>query len=278
MIVSLLRQLRVRHRLQTLLGTRPGTRTTHDDGLVAEHPPIDAYVICASPRTGSTLLCGLLESTGIAGRPQSYFKRESMAASARAWEVTRPADRSIDTAFIEAAVVAGSTPNGVFGLRVMWETMAELTEALARLRADPANSDLQLLTDTFGRTRFVHLRRADVIAQAVSWARAEQTHFWHPHEEVIPGGQTPRFDRDLIAQLAGKINQAEAGWQDWFGRLGVTPHEIEYEDLAADPIRVTHAMLDYLDLELRADRPIRVRHRRQADDLNEDWITRFRAG
>jgi len=35
---------------------------------------INAYLICGTPRTGSTLLCDLLRATGIAGRPESYFR------------------------------------------------------------------------------------------------------------------------------------------------------------------------------------------------------------
>ena len=34
----------------------------------------DGYLICATPRTGSTLLCGLLASTGVAGNPELYFR------------------------------------------------------------------------------------------------------------------------------------------------------------------------------------------------------------
>jgi LPS sulfotransferase NodH len=33
----------------------------------------DSYVICTSPRSGSTLLCKMLTSTGAAGKPDSYF-------------------------------------------------------------------------------------------------------------------------------------------------------------------------------------------------------------
>ncbi|HMF66717.1 MAG TPA: Stf0 family sulfotransferase, partial [Phyllobacterium sp.] len=40
-------------------------------------PAARSYVICGTPRSGSTLLCDLLESTGIAGRPASYFRSES---------------------------------------------------------------------------------------------------------------------------------------------------------------------------------------------------------
>jgi trehalose 2-sulfotransferase len=36
--------------------------------------PVDSYFVCGTPRTGSSLLLGLLESTGVAGRPQAYFR------------------------------------------------------------------------------------------------------------------------------------------------------------------------------------------------------------
>ena len=57
---------------------------------------------------------------------------------------------------------------------------------------------------------------------------------------------------------------------------GLVPHEVSYEDLAADPVGVTRGVLDVLGLKLPATGTITVRHRRQADDLNADWIARFR--
>ncbi len=223
------------------------------------------------------MLCGLLESTGIAGRPASYFRRDYRDVSPDSGGVPGTAGPTIDDAFIEAAVAAGSTPNGVFGVRVMGETMPELTVALASGRSGEARPDVELLTATFGRTRFVHLRRRDVVAQAVSWARAEQTHFWHPGEEVIPGGRSPQFDRDLIGELVGRIDSLEAWWRGWFAGQGIAPYELTYEDLAAHPVSAARAVLGFLGLDLPAGRAIVARHRRQADDLNADWITRFRA-
>ena len=35
--------------------------------------PTDTYLICATQRSGSTLLCELLKQTGVAGRPEEYF-------------------------------------------------------------------------------------------------------------------------------------------------------------------------------------------------------------
>jgi len=42
---------------------------------VAGSPDVDDYLVCATARSGSTLLCGLLESSGVAGHPASYFVR-----------------------------------------------------------------------------------------------------------------------------------------------------------------------------------------------------------
>src|SRR5688572_2189063 len=36
--------------------------------------PERSYLVCATPRSGSTLLCHLLDQTGVAGRPEEYFE------------------------------------------------------------------------------------------------------------------------------------------------------------------------------------------------------------
>src|SRR6201991_2549603 len=36
--------------------------------------PNRSYLVCATPRSGSTLLCEALKSTGVAGRPEEYFE------------------------------------------------------------------------------------------------------------------------------------------------------------------------------------------------------------
>jgi LPS sulfotransferase NodH len=48
---------------------------------------MNSYLICATPRTGSSLLCGLLESTGVAGHPESYFRQPDEQAWAAQWGI-----------------------------------------------------------------------------------------------------------------------------------------------------------------------------------------------
>ena len=37
-------------------------------------PATVSYLVCATPRSGSTLLCEGLKATGVAGRPEEYFE------------------------------------------------------------------------------------------------------------------------------------------------------------------------------------------------------------
>lgn len=239
-------------------------------------PGLDSYLICATPRTGSTLLCGLLTSSGVAGRPASYFNRRGLHEYADDWRIARLRDGRIDETYLRAAQVAGTTSNGVFGGRIMAESLPELIGDLAALDAASDTSELQLLGRRFGRLRFVHLRRQDVVGQAVSWAKALQSHYWHPHEDVKPGGETPHYDEELIGRLVATIEKFEADWSQWFATHDLTPYEVRYEDLAADPLRTAQGVLDHLGLQLPPDRQLVIGHQQQADDVNADWVSRFR--
>lgn len=194
-------------------GSLPGVATSLD---------FDSYLVCATPRSGSTLLCGLLDSSGVAGHPASYFDPRGLQEHADAWGVDRTSDGRIDDVYIQAALTAGRTPNGVFGGRVMAETLPVLMGDLAATSRAGA-TDLEMLAARLGQLRFIHLRRGDVVAQAVSWARSLQTHFWHPGEDMAPGGQEPRYDEELIGQLVARIETLEAGWVSWFGSQRIVP-------------------------------------------------------
>jgi LPS sulfotransferase NodH len=141
----------------------------------------------------------------------------------------------------------------------------------------PPASELELLTGQLGRLRFVHLRRLDVVAQAVSWAKSLQTHFWHPGERIEPGAEKPHYDEELIEQLVTTIEQFEADWSTWFTQQRITPFEVTYEQLAADPLFVARQVLDFLDLKVEESHELVVRAARQADQVNARWVERYKS-
>src|SRR4028118_2171875 len=84
-----------------------------------QEPP-RSYVLCGTPRTGSTLLCSLLYSTGVLGRPESYFREPEEAAwaarlgpateggRAAAWRPLAPAARRPRSARVGLPRAGGS--------------------------------------------------------------------------------------------------------------------------------------------------------------------------
>ncbi|MGN9763869.1 Stf0 family sulfotransferase [Micromonospora sp. SD12] len=245
---------------------------------------VDSYFVCGTPRTGSSLLLGLLESTGVAGRPQAYFRSPDESLWADRWRLPRTADGGFDHAdFVRAALAAGRTDNGVFGAKLMWGTLEELLARLAASHPDLAGDDVALLGRAFGRTGFVFLRRDDVLAQAVSRLRAEQTGEWFlGGSGEISGdagtGRAPRFDADGIRHYLDEIGEHNAAWEQWFASRGIRPHVVRYEELTEDMAATTRRILDFLRLDVPEDAfAIVPRHRRQADELNRQWIERYRA-
>ncbi|GAA0969397.1 Stf0 family sulphotransferase [Acrocarpospora macrocephala] len=242
---------------------------------------IASYFVCATPRTGSSLLLGLLESTQVAGRPQAYFREPDEPLWADRWRIPRTSQGGFDYGdYVRAALRAGRSANGVFGAKLMWGTLEQVVDKLAGIHPDLAGDPVRLLDRAFGRTGFVFLRREDVVAQAVSWLRAEQSNVWYVGGSgeigATGGGRTPTFDAGRIGQLVQMIEEHNAAWEAWFAAAGILPYVVRYEELDGDLVGVTLAVLRFLRLEMPEGHTIEARHQRQADELNDQWIARYR--
>ena len=233
--------------------------------------PPRSYVLCGTPRTGSTLLCGLLSSTGVLGRPESYFREADEVAWATRFGLAVEGGRVRDyRAFVDAARRAGTSDNGVVGIRIMWGSLERVVEGLGRV---PGRSDLPILEEALGPLTFVHLRREDVAAQAVSWSRAEQTGYWQQGDAST---QEPRQDVAQARLLMETIREHNAAWEAWFGAQGVEPHTVTYEELVGDRRRVIHGIAAELGVEPPNDWRPRSPHRKQADELSRVWADALR--
>src|SRR3954449_10718966 len=178
------------------------------NGTLTDRKPDRSYLVCATPRSGSTLVCHALEETGIAGRPEEYF--EALRHSGRP---RRPeeyflgvedqsirdhlGERSVGSAppaaaslwsraaydrYLEWAFETGTTPNGVFGAKLMWGYFGEF---VSLLRNTPAYRDLalaDLLPRVFPSLSFIRVVRANKVRQAVSLWKAVQTASWRQED------------------------------------------------------------------------------------------------
>lgn len=248
--------------------------------------PVLCYLICASQRSGTTLLHRALTDTGIAGRPDEYFLAVDEVAQpewAFSWEhgpfaaAHGVADRP---AYLELVYRLGTTPNGVFGAKLMWNN---LPWAIAKFQEMPRFSGLsraEVFHEAFPNLRAIHVTRRDRIAQAVSWARMAQdgVSVVSEDEPARPSGE-PRYDPELIGNLEGLIREGEQGWRTFFDELGLTPLELVYEDFVFEARwePTIRSVLSHLELDADAVPIPRPRTKRQADALNADWIARYTA-
>ncbi|HKP17458.1 MAG TPA: Stf0 family sulfotransferase [Gaiellaceae bacterium] len=214
-------------------------------------PATASCVVCGTQRSGTWLLCGLLASTGAAGRPHEWFSPVTARPARDQWQVDTEDD------YLEAVLRAGTTDNGIFGVKVMWNDVGRLEQALPRL-PDP---------------HYVWLRRDDVVAQAVSWALAGQSGLYHEWDGAGPQREPP-FDRKEVDGFVQLVKAHTAGWAEWFRNRGIEPLLLRYEDLLARPTDETERVLAFLGVETQG--PIAVQTRASANGHAEDWIRRYR--
>ena len=235
-----------------------------------------SFFVCATPRSGSSLLSEALEFTMIAGRPREYF------------EPTYEADWFVrlgitsDAQYLEKFLAAGSTPNGVFGAKVHWHQFVHLTEKLRAIQGG-VTTDLELLRRTFPSVRYVFLTRRDKVLQAVSYVKALQTEVWHSLNPAANGPATgqapaPSFDVDQIDRWVSRFTEDEMRWRRYFARAGIEPFEVVYEEFLKSYESTVLAILGYLEIPIPAQLVVTPpRLRKLGDELSDEWARRYRA-
>jgi trehalose 2-sulfotransferase len=254
--------------------------------------PHRSYLVCATPRSGSTLLCRALAATGVAGRPEEYFEQlvatglprqpreyfddgcdPSVLALLAPSEHGRPASTRRAARRLQNALREGTTPNGVFGAKVMWGYFGDL---LAGLRADgEMGSDAALVAAAFGDVAYVQVLRRDKVAQAVSLWRALQTQAWHDEGDG-PGSREAVYHQGAIAHLVDQLTAHEEAWSAWFEAQAIEPIRLVYEDFADDVMPGVCELLDRLGIDCPHARDVPAPPlRRQADERSREWARRF---
>jgi LPS sulfotransferase NodH len=251
-----------------------------------------SYLVCATPRSGSTLLCEALGETGVAGRPLEFFEAVPETGVPR-----RPLDYLAgleDTAalalierapphppppysdlrgvsdyaqHLETVLRTGTTANGVFGAKIMWAHLVDLARQLGR-------DDLHaLVDDVFGRPRFVWVRRRDTVRQAVSLWRAMQTQSWRADDE---SGAEARYSYAALDHLVRLLAAHDAAWERFFAGADGAVLTVTYEEVAADLGAALRRTLDHIGITPAVGALEALPSmRRQADERSDAWAEAY---
>jgi LPS sulfotransferase NodH/Flp pilus assembly protein TadD len=230
-----------------------------------------AYFICATPRTGSTLLQEALKFTNIAGNPLEYF-----GLGEEHW--LKELEREPGETYMAKVLSSGTTRNGVFGAKILRYQFRAMLEYMRKHFQDPETPAAQFLDKHFSRPGYIWVRRRDKLAQAVSEAIASQTLIWQQVEynaKKIPA-KTPVFNFARITETLKAQAAFEAEWQQFFAENKIEPFVLDYEELVANYVEAIYKVLAFLDLPTNV--PIRrPRLVKQADATSREWTERYNA-
>ena len=258
--------------------------------------PSRSYLVCSTQRSGSTYLCRLLASTGVAGNPQEYFEARAdtgvpphpgyfLAGLPRTGagirDDPRPAEgpdysdlRGLDG---ERTFRSGTTENGVFAAKLMWSQLPDLEQHAVAVQEVAGASGAELLGSLFGDPSYVWTRRRDKVRQAVSLWRALQTRAWRLES---PGAdadeQTLYYNFEGIEHLRRRLSADDESWGRFFQHSSIEPLELWYEtDVKTNPAGSVTQVLAHIGVDEPAGWKPAARMVRQSDGINDTWAAAY---
>ena len=214
-----------------LLCRRPLLQPTVDRTL----KPDLSYAILSTPRSGSTYLCDLLDSTNLAGRPREHLRQAAQDLSLHCdFDYLR---------LLNNVMQYCTTDNGVFGTKIISHFLFEFQQTKFDFKQIFRSID-----------KFILLIRKDKLAQAVSLELAQRTEIWHLHTNKKDTSYQSKLadieiDSVLLDDVERKydfIHQQEARLKKILANHQVEPLEIFYEDLHEDAQLQVDRILEFL--------------------------------
>jgi LPS sulfotransferase NodH len=249
----------------------PGDEPAGTGELLTEGPN---YIICYTPRSGSTHLISLLQHTGFLGKPSDFFNLEYVKLpldAAQVYNVTGCRDignacKLGQVAGVEdylRSLAVTRTLNGVFGMK------ADLYQASILMRRG-------LFRGPRVQWKYISITREDILMQGISYYRAIETGKWSSLSGSA-SGDCP-FDEDNILRSMRTIVEIACGWEYAFGLFGIRPLRLTYEELEANPRATVARLADFVGVpHTAADLRIISDYGKQRAPEHERWADIIRA-
>jgi trehalose 2-sulfotransferase len=248
--------------LINLFCDRPLLKTTPQQN----QKPQQSYAILTTPRSGSTYLCDLLNSTAIAGHPMEHLRLATQ-------ELARHCNFNY-LKLLDNLMEYRTTSNGVFGTKLISHFLFELQ------RAKPDHKNLWQSIE-----QFILLIRKDKVAQAVSLVLAQKTEVWHLHSDDKKNSyqaqlDSLKIDRSLLNDVEQKvlfIEQQEARLKKTLANHQIQPLVVVYEDILADAPGQIDRILDFLKIARSEQQVMQIRSgiKRMPSNISQKIIRQY---
>jgi LPS sulfotransferase NodH len=229
-------------------------------------------MICATPRSGSTLLCEALRNTGLAGNPDEYFGPMHVKRWNEEWKTKSEIE------YLEKVIEQGRGENGVWGMKVMRLYWQNLINDLQRAVSSTEMPDTELLNVCFPNLRYIWITRRDKVRQAISWLKFVQGSAWYWEDKKPQELEGLEFKPDIIRGFITQAAIHESAWQEFFRELDVQPYIVMYEDFVNTYEETAKDILKYLEIPYQENLKISQRRiKKQADALTDEWVQKYLA-
>lgn len=231
--------------------------------------PVDTfYLIVGDMRTGTSLLCGMLEDTPEAGKPREYIHPY--------WGWKESLDDYVDW-------IRHDQPGRVVGIKMFWNHLAGLIDSGNGWLFDGSSIDhLDLLVRAMGarKTKWIFMTRNSKSRQAASVLRAETANRW----SCPAGEQRAAISLPRTAEAAARVEElkqsflwSETEWNRYFKARGIMPLRITYEQFTASELAIaeTYRMVCSF-LGVQPNEQPAVPLKKQAGREVEEWIEWYR--
>ena len=201
------------------------------------------YIVCATQRSGSTLLCHLLTNTHKVGHPKEYLLPTHNS------KVSFDEDDYLQ--YVYDSLEAHASEEGITGVKIMDNHFSELLERLHSSKSSDTKSDLEALCDVFPAVKFIFVTRENKLRQAISLARAEQSNQWEKHSSSVLSNEKQRKFSITPFYIKSAIKRAmerEGVWKKFFRENSITPYTITYEDLVEAQSLHIQRILEFLEI------------------------------
>ncbi|MBE9043263.1 hypothetical protein IQ255_02360 [Pleurocapsales cyanobacterium LEGE 10410] len=230
-------------------------------------PPI-SYAIVTTPRSGSTYLCDLLDSTGIAGHPSEHLRQAAQ-------ELSRHCNFNY-LKLLYNLLQYRRTANGVFGTKFISHFLFEFQQTKLNFKQIFNSID-----------KFILLVRKDKVAQAVSLVLAQKTQVWHIRNNLKNITYKSKLgdieiDDALLNDVEQKykfIKQQEVRLKKILATNQIEPLLITYEDILEDTELQINRILNFLAIVKPENYIMNINSgiKRMPSDISQQIIHQFKS-
>ncbi len=231
------------------------------------------YFILFTPRSGSNMLCGILEKAGI-GKPIEAFSPHANYRKRMNWNI----DYSDPYQFM-AKVIEYQTVNGILGMKLSISLFQEFLKVARQLLGEDFKglNDFETTEVFFPNARYIHIQRKDKVKQAVSLAKALQNGIWIEKEDedqeykkyLLPA----LYDREHIECCFDLSLSGDVFWSQFLTKYNIPHLSLFYEDIVSNYEERIKEIFNFIGI--KQEQVPSPKSQRQANKQSNNWVIRF---